>query len=699
MLDHVWRPATIGPLTVPHRLVMGSMHLGLEALDDGGAALAAFYRERVEGGAALIVTGGWAVNRVGSGGASYGRVDADGDAAKLERIVTEVHRAGGSIVLQLFHAGRYGPAALTGLQPVAPSAVYSSFSRCEPRALGEDEIHDTIQDFARAARRARELGFDGVEIMGSEGYLLSQFMAPLTNRRDDQWGGDGARRRRFPLAVAAAVRAAAGPGQAVVYRISAADLVAGGATHAEVIELARRLADGCVDALSTGIGWHEAKIPTVQGVVPPGAWRPWARAITSAVPVPVIATNRIDTAELAERVLAAGEADLVSMARPFLADAQLVRKSRGRTAGRVNRCIACNACIDRSIFDRRVSCLVNPRAGYELELPAAGAADPPPRDGRGARVAGGGGPALPVAVVGGGPAGMQAALSLAHAGYRVTLCEAAGRLGGQFRMACRIPGKESFARTIEYFEDALPRAGVSVSLGTRVDGLAALTGFDAVVVATGVVPRRLALPGSDLPHVRSYADVLLTPEGVGAVGEEVVVIGAGGVGVDIAHWLSHRGGGDPVHEFYARHGLNPDTGDMAVNAGAKRPEAFRRVTVTRRGRRVAEGVGPSSRWVVLQALERAGVEVLTGVTYERIEREAVLVGVGGDLRRLPAQRVVVAAGQLPHDALVPVLSSAGVPHVVIGGAADAAELNAERAFREGAQAPGALKRALSGAPA
>jgi 2,4-dienoyl-CoA reductase (NADPH2) len=695
VLDFVWRAGRIGPLELPHRVIMGSMHLGLEGtdVDEDGSALAAFYRERAEGGAALIVTGGSAVSRVGAGGRNYSFINDDAEAPRLVRVTEAVHGAGGRILLQLFHAGRYAYESSFGLQPVAPSAVYSNYSRCEPRALSHEEVLATIGDFARGAARARELGFDGVEIMGSEGYLLNQFMAPATNLRDDEWGGDGERRMRFPLEVAAAVRAACGPELAVVYRISGADLVAGGAAEEEVVELARGLAAGAVDALNVGIGWHEARVPTVQALVPHGAWRPWARTIREAVEAPVIASNRINTLALAEEALAAGDADFVSLARPFLADPEIVRKTREGTRA-VNICIACNqACIDRSIFDRRVSCVVNPRAGYELELPRETAAALP---------GGAGAAGTRIAVVGGGPAGMEAARALAAAGHEVTLYESSTRLGGQFRMACRIPGKEDFARTIDYFEHELDRLGVTVALGRRIDDADALTDFDGVVVATGVTPRPIDLPGAELPQVHSYAELLLGEPHV-AVGESVAIIGAGGIGVDVAHRLSHRPAADPRRAFYAEYGLagmsDPDPADpadpAAPTAGAAASETPPRVTLMRRGARVGERMGPSTRWAVLDALKRNDVEILTGVQYTRIEPGAVVIeDAGGSERRVPAETVVVAAGQQPETALAAALREAGAPHLVIGGAADAAELDAERAFREGSQAPGALAQAL-----
>ncbi len=673
MLEHVWQPGAIGPLQLPHRLVMGSMHLGLESFDPDGRMLAAFYAERAAGGAGLIVTGGSAVSRVGAGGVSYSFINEDAEADKLAAIPEAVHAAGGLVLLQLFHAGRYAFEKSFGLQPVAPSAVYSKYSRCEPRALSEEEILATIEDFASGARRARELGFDGVEIMGSEGYLLSQFMAPVTNLRDDAWGGDPERRMRFPLDVAAAVRKASGPERAVVYRLSGADLVPGGAEIDDVIALASRLASGPADALNVGIGWHESRVPSVQSGVPHGAWAPWARAVREAVDVPVIASNRVNTAALADALVGDGYADFVSMARPFLADPLFVRTSRDQPGRRVNVCIACNQCIDQSIFDRRVSCVVNPRAGFELE-PA---------------VAGGG---VRVAVVGGGPAGMEAARALATAGFDVSLFEAAEQLGGQFRMARQIPGKEDFGQTGAYFEQELARLGAAVELGARVAG-PDLERFDAVVVATGVVPRRVPLPGAELPHVLSYAELLLADDPFAMVGGRVAIIGAGGIGTDVAHMLSSDGGG-----FYARYGLRPPEPTLSTFSPYEVENVDRvapQVTLMRRAGRIGDGVGPSTRWVVVQELERAGVEMLTGVEYERIEPDAVVIRVDGDERRIPADTVVIAAGQEPETGLASALAARGQPHVVVGGAAGAEWLDAGRAFREGFGAPAAVARALA----
>ncbi|MGH8294933.1 MAG: FAD-dependent oxidoreductase [Steroidobacteraceae bacterium] len=638
-----WRPGRIGSLELPHRIIMGAMHLGLESQPEG-EALAAFYAERARGGAALIITGGSAVSRVGAGGRHYSFINQPEEAPKLRRAAAAVRQAGGRIALQLFHAGRYAFERTFGLQPLAPSAVPSRFSKSTPRAMTAADIERTLEDFAGAARRARELGFDAVEIMGSEGYLLNQFLSPLTNLRDDEWGGDFGRRTRFPLAVLRRVRAAVGEDFPILYRLSGADLMPGSSTDEETAAFASLLRAAGADALDVGIGWHESQIPTVSYTVPAGTWLGCAARIKEAAAgVPVIATTRIHTMELAEQVLEQSGADFVSMARPFLADPRIIAKSRAGESERVNVCLACNqACIDRSLGDEEaVSCMVNPRAGRELELPERAAAR---RRGW-------------VAVVGSGPAGLEAARVLGEAGQRVVLFEAEREIGGQFRLAGRIPGKSDYARTVGYFARELDRLGVEVRTGRAIEGgaMEELAGAEAVIIATGVRPRQLQLAGVELPHVRSYPRALLEADGEGG---PAVVIGAGGIGVDIAHFLTHAG---------------------------------RRVTLMRRGAPIGEHIGRSTRWVLLQALRERGVEMLTGVSYERIAPEGVLIrDAQGRDRLIEARLVVIAAGQEPHDPLSAALGRAGRSFRVVGGARAAGELDAVRAFREGALAAHSL---------
>jgi len=674
-LRHVLRPGTIGSLRLPHRIVMGSMHLGTEGDPDAGAMLAAFYAERVRGGAGLIVTGGAAVSRAGAGGASYGFVNEDAGAAALGEVAEAVHAEGGHVALQLFHAGRYAFEEAFGLQPVAPSAVPSRFSRATPAALDEEGVQAVIDEFARGAARARALGFDAVEVMGSEGYLVDQFLSPLTNLRDDVWGGDAARRRRFGVELVHAIRAAVGPRMPLVFRFTGLDLMPGSTTLDEAAAFAAELAGAGADALNIGIGWHESPVPTVQGAVPPAAWAWCAEAIRARIGagVPLIAGNRIDTVEVAERVLAGGAVDFVSMARPFLADAALVARAREGRAS--NRCIACNqACIDRSIGDGRVSCMVNPRAGHERAFPAVAPA--PAR-----------GPAAPsVAVMGGGPAGLEAARALATLGARVELLEAGEELGGQFRLARLVPGKEQFGATIDFFGDELRRLGVDVRLRRPVDeaGVAALARFDGIVLAAGVRPRAVSLPGAGLPHVLDYQHAFARSE----LGGRVAIIGAGGIGVDLAHRLSHREApADPVAAFRRRWAIG-------LPAPADEPAPVQ-ITLMRRAGRVGAGMGRSTRWVSVDALRRAGVRMLTGVAYEEIVAAGVRIAAeDGRSELVGADTVVVAAGQVPADELWPAIQALGRPARIAGGARDAAGLDAVRAFRDGLEAAHGLAAEL-----
>ena len=502
MFEHALRPGSIGSLHLPNRVVMGSMHLGIES--DAGA-LGAFYAERARGGAGLIVTGGSAVSRTGAGGRNYSFINDAQSAEVLAAAARAVHEAGGRIALQLFHAGRYAYESSFGLQPVAPSAVPSRFSPDPPRALDEPEILETIDDFARGAARAKEIGFDAVEVMASEGYLLNQFLSPLTNRRNDAWGGDFERRIRLPREVLEAIRARAGADFPVIFRISGADLMNGSTTAEQTLAFARTLASDGVDALNVGIGWHESAIPTVQHLVPSGVWIPYAAAIKSAVGnVTVIASNRINSLAAADAVLAARSADFVSMARPFLADARIVAKAALARPELVNTCIACNqACIDRSLLDEPVSCMVNPRAGRELEFPENATTRRKRR----------------FAVVGGGPAGMESARALAALGHAVVLFESHNELGGQFRMARRIPGKADFGETIRFFSNELARVHVDVRLNHRVRRRrgAAWIRRHRAGRRRGTAPRRTARPPSSHTSSRMPTCCFMTPPSVSAL--------------------------------------------------------------------------------------------------------------------------------------------------------------------------------------
>jgi 2,4-dienoyl-CoA reductase (NADPH2) len=661
LFERTLRAGAIGTLRLANRIVMGSMHLGIES---DGAALAAFYAERARGGAGLIVTGGSCVNRAGAGGRNYSFINEPESSAPLRAAVEAVHAAGGRIALQLFHAGRYAYLASFGIQPVAPSAIASRFSPDPPRALRDDEILETIGDFARGAARARDLGFDAVEVMASEGYLLNQFLSPLTNRRDDAWGGDLERRMRLPRAVLREIRALAGAEFPAIFRISGADLMKNSTTEEDTLSFARALAGDGVDALNVGIGWHESSIPTVQQVVPSGVWVPFAAAVKAAVgQLPVIASNRINSLAGAESVLAAGSVDFISMARPFLSDANLVAKAARNEAALVNTCIACNqACIDRSLVDAPVSCLVNPRAARELEFPERAQ----PRASR------------RFAVIGGGPAGMESARALAALGHAVELFEADDEIGGQFRMARRIPGKRDFHETIRYYTNELARLGVVVHLRRRIGDAAELNGFDGIVLATGVLPRRLRLTGSDLPHVLTYAELLLgDPE----VGERVAIVGAGGIGVDVAHYLSFgEANVDETTRFLYEQGLAaPDDGALLVT-GRKS------VALMRRGATIGKGIGKTTRWTVIAALRAAGVTTLPNVDYEAIVPGGIRIRDAGGARLIEVDTVVIAAGQERNDALLTPIAKLGIPYRVVGGAKDAAELNAVRAFDEGLRA-------------
>ena len=658
---HVFSPLVLGRLRLPNRLVMGSMHTGLENDRD---RLVAFYRERARGEVGLIITGGFAPNAAGRLDAHAGVLATADDVAWHRPVVAAVHEEGGRIALQVLHAGRYG----THEEIVGVSELASPLTRLRPRVLTVDEIEQTLDDFARTAGLAAEAGYDAVEIMGSEGYLINQFLAPATNTRTDLWGGTAPRRHRFAVEVVRRVRAIVGDVFPVVFRLSLADLVPGGQTWPEVLDLAAALEGAGVSAFNTGIGWHEARVPTVITQVPRGAWLGWTSELARRVDVPVCASNRITTPVLAEQIVASGQAALVAMARPYLADPELPRKARQGRADEINVCIGCNqACLDHAFTGEDVSCLVNPRAGHETTLVIT----PAPRR-------------RSVAVVGAGPAGMSAAVTAAERGFAVTLFEKEAHLGGQFRLAMAIPGKADFAESLQYFATRLERLEVGVRLATHADP-STVSDFDEVVIATGVRPRVPDLPGVDLPGVVTYAEVLT---GRHVPGPRVAVIGAGGIGVDVCHWLTHSP--ETTAQWLDRWGVEERRGRRGDLSAAPAPRtAPREVTLfQRKPTTIGKGLGKTSGWAHRAALRQFGVAAVTGATYHGIRAEGADLVLrfctATDENELAVDSIVLCTGQESVRDLVDGADSASTRRAhVIGGAQLAVELDAERAIRQG----------------
>ncbi|RLM06545.1 NADPH-dependent 2,4-dienoyl-CoA reductase [Gibbsiella quercinecans] len=661
---HLLAPLDLGFTTLKNRVLMGSMHIGLETLPDGPQRMAAFYAERAAAGVALIVTGGIAPNEQGviyRGAATL----CQPEQVVHHRVITDaVHQAGGKIALQILHTGRYSAQP----HPVAPSALQAPISPFMPSAMSESEIRQTIADFANCAALAQLAGYDGVEVMGSEGYLINQFLVAHTNQRDDAWGGDIEKRMRFAIEIVRAVRQTVGREFILIYRLSMLDLVENGANWHEIELLAQKVEQAGATLINTGIGWHEARIPTIATRVPRAGFSWVTQRLMGKVRIPLIATNRINQPAVAEQVLAQGCADMVSMARPFLADAEFVRKAAEGRADEINTCIGCNqACLDQVFAGQPASCLVNPRAGRETELPLHPAAAP-----------------KRLAVVGAGPAGLAFATTAARRGHRITLFDAAGEIGGQFTIARQIPGKEEFNETLRYFRRQLALLGVTLQLGRQVQAQD-LAAFDEVILACGIVPRTPAIPGIHHPKVLSYLDVLRDKQ---PAGRRVAIIGAGGIGFDTAEYLSQQDttGGQSRAAFNHEWGIDEQyrhRGGLAADGPINMPPTREIWLLQRKASKVGEGLGKTTGWIHRASLAKHGVTMLSGVSYQQIDDRGLHIIHAGQASCLPVDSVVICAGQEPRRELQQPLLAMGKTVHLIGGADVAAELDARRAIEQG----------------
>ena len=674
---HLLAPLDLGFTTLKNRVLMGSMHTGLEDGRKHFPAMAAYFAERARGGVGLMVTGGFAPNIAGWTKPFAGMLASRG-AAKRHKLVTDaVHAEGGKIALQILHSGRYGYHPLC----VAPSRIQSPISPFTPFELSASGIERQIRAFVRCASLAREADYDGVEIMGSEGYLINQFLVSHTNHRNDAWGGSYANRMRLAIEIVRRTREALGPDFIIIYRLSIIDLIPGGSSWEEVVELAKAIEKAGATIINSGIGWHESRVPTIATSVPRGAFTWVTKKLrdelrAAGLSIPVITGNRVNMPEVAEQVLADGSADMISMARPFLADPEFVNKAAQGRTNEINTCIACNqACLDHAFKNKLASCLVNPRAGHELDLVINIA----PAKKR-------------IAVIGAGPAGLAAATTLAGRGHRVDLFDSADKIGGQFNMAKRVPGKEEFEETLRYFGQRAKLTGVQLHLNTRVDAAYLIAQkYDDVILATGVKPRNPRIPGQDLPGVLSYIDVLL---GNQPVGQRVALIGAGGIGFDVAEFLVTPDGHSTavnLPEWLAEWGVaDPSTVRGGVVGPVPTPAARQVTLLQRKPGKLGGNLGKTTGWIHRAALKMKNVEMLSGVNYERIVQQAGGLGLFityGEKRTdgtvLEVDTIVLCAGQEPLQELLEPLKAAGINTHLIGGAQEAGELDAKRAIDQG----------------
>ena len=665
----LFSPLDLGHTVLPNRILMGSMHTGLEDKAADFDKLAAYFAERARGGVGLMVTGGIAPSIEGWLKPLGGRLTMPWHVARHRKLTRAVHAEGGKLCMQILHAGRYGYHPLS----VAPSKIKSPITPFTPRALSSRGVERTIGDFVRCAKRAQDAGYDGIEVMGSEGYLINQFLAARTNQRSDAWGGSAEKRMRFPIEIVRRTREAVGRDFIIIYRLSMLDLVDNAQDWSEIVTLAKAIEAAGASIINTGIGWHEARVPTIVTSVPRAGFAWVTKKLKGEVSIPLITTNRINMPEVAEQILASGEADMVSMARPLLADPQWPNKAKAGRSERINTCIACNqACLDHVFQNRRASCLLNPRACHETELriePAAVQKN--------------------IAVVGAGPAGLACATTLAERGHAVTLIDQANDIGGQFNYAKRIPGKEEFHETLRYFRHRLVDTGVTVKLGQPAE-TTDLARHDEVVVATGITPRRVSFPGSDDPRVLDYLDVLARDM---PVGSRVAIIGAGGIGFDVAEFLvEHRPSPTlDVTRWTREWGVDMQLESRGGLAAAKPEAPARQVWLLQRSDgRPGARLNKTTGWVHRATLKAKGVTMLGGVIYKRFDDEGLHITVNGQAQLLPVDNVVVCAGQEPNRTLADALIQAGIKTHIIGGADVAAELDAKRAIDQGTRLAAAL---------
>ena len=664
---HLLAPLDLGFTTLKNRVLMGSMHVGLEEAPGGYARMAAFYAERAKGGVALIVTGGISPNDHGVTFQGGSKLDNIEEAEKHKVITQAVHDAGGKIAMQILHTGRYSYQA----ENVAPSAVQAPINPVKPHALSSAEVQQTIDDFANCAKLAQYAGYDGVEIMGSEGYLINEFIAARTNHRDDEWGGSYENRIRFPIEIVRRTREAVGEEFIIIYRLSMLDLVEGGSSFDEVVQLAKEIEKAGVTIINTGIGWHEARIPTIATKVPRAAFTWVTEKLKGHVKVPLITSNRINTPEMAEFVLASGHADMVSMARPMLADAEFVLKAEQGRSDEINTCIGCNqACLDHIFSMKIASCLVNPRACYETELIFKEAVI-----------------SKNIAVIGAGPAGLSFAVYAAERGHKVTIFEASHQIGGQFNIAKTIPSKEEFYETLRYFKRQIelqPNIKLKLNHTATFEQLIS-SEFDEIVIATGVTPRQLDIPGIEHDKVLSYIDVLKERK---PVGQRVAIIGAGGIGFDTAEYLSHEGESGSLNpqKFYDEWGIDPQYenvgGLKAANVEQPKREIY---LLQRKSSSVGAGLGKTTGWIHRTGLKHRHVKMVAGANYEKIDDQGLHISVNGHHTLLEVDNVIICAGQEPYTAMFDALKQSGCSVHLIGGAKEAGELDAKRAIRQGAE--------------